>query len=433
MIGEPLTGTGVAAHSGPDTTPPSGHSPEPRDGAAPGSVSGQSAGPLFGPDRRRRGPGRWALAVVIAVFAVGVPLWVDGYWRSTFAFVLIAAIGALGLDVLTGRTGQISLGHAFFLAAGVYVGGYLGSHYHLTAALWIPAAGAAAGLLGAITGPAALRLRGLYLAIVTIGLVYIGYYILETWTSFSGGPGGESLPPVTFGSWNFANGVTVAGRTFTRNECYYYLALFILVLAMLYVRNVGRSNLGRAMVAVRDRELVAAVIGVNVSRTKIRAFVISSVLAGIAGSLYGSFLSFAVPADWGLLLSIQYVVMIVVGGMASLWGPLLGALFVVGLPALLQNASTTLTFLSNNGAISPGNASQIVFGVFLVVFLLVEPDGVVGLVRRISRAVGRRSGSPVPSAGDRVAPAGGSASEEGGGRRGGPSAETADRDQSNNP
>ncbi len=196
---------------------------------------------------------------------------------------------------------------------------------------------------------------------------------------------------MTFGSWNFANGVTVAGHTFTKNECYYYLALVLLALAMLYVRNVGRSNLGRSMVAVRDRELAAAVIGVNVARTKMRAFVISSVLAGVAGALYGSFLSFAVTGDWGLLLSIQYVVMIVVGGMASLWGPLLGALFVVGLPALLQNVSTTLTFLSNNGPISPGNASEIVFGVFLVLFLLLEPGGVVGVVRRISRGLARRS------------------------------------------
>lgn len=351
-----------------------------------------------GPGARGAAPGRmpWggrlAVGALLAVVALGIPFWVDGYWRSTFAFVVIAAIGALGLDVLTGWTGQISLGHAFFLAVGAYVGGYLGTHEGLTAALWIPAAGAAAGVLGAIAGPAALRLRGLYLAIVTIGLVYIGYYILQTWTAFSGGPGGEALPAVTFGSWDFAAGVTIAGHTFTRDECYYYLALLLLALAMLYVRNVTRSTLGRSMVAVRDRELAAAVLGMNVARTKIRAFVISSVLAGIAGALYGSFLSFAVPGDWGLVLSIEYVVMIVVGGMASLWGPLLGALFVVGLPALLQNVSTTLTFLSNSGSgngLSPADAAEIVYGVFLVVFLLVEPGGVVGIARRIGRGLSR--------------------------------------------
>jgi branched-chain amino acid transport system permease protein len=395
------TGTGIPAEVGP--TAGSLGAP----GVASGTVAEEPAagerGGLPGTPapRRMRWGTRTAVGVGIAVVALGIPFWVDGYWRSTFAFVAIAAIGALGLDVLTGWTGQISLGHAFFLAAGAYVGGYLGTHEGLTAALWIPAAGAAAGVLGAIAGPAALRLRGLYLAIVTIGLVYIGYYVLQTWTAFSGGPGGEALPAVTFGSWNFGAGVTVGGHTFTRDECYYYLALLLLVLAMLYVRNVTRSTLGRSMVAVRDRELAAAVLGVNVARTKIRAFVISSVLAGIAGALYGSFLSFAVPADWGLVLSIEYVVMIVVGGMASLWGPVLGALFVVGLPALLQNASTTLTFLSNsNGGngLSPADAAEIVYGVFLVVFLLIEPGGVVGIGRRIGRGasrLGNRIGRPV--------------------------------------
>ena len=415
---EPTVAPPTAAGGGPRHAPraaaeaPDMAAAEAPDMAAAGMARGDAAGAgaragllAGGPTaaRSRPWPRRLAAGIVLAVVAIGLPFWLDGYWQTTLAFVVIAAIGALGLDVLTGWTGQISLGHAFFLAAGAYVGGYLGANHHLTAALWIPAAGAVAGLLGAVTGPAALRLRGLYLAIVTIGLVYIGYYILETWTAFSGGPGGRALPPVTFGSVNFANGVTIAGTTFNRAQCYYFLALFLLVLAMLYVRNLGRSNLGRSMVAVRDRELAAAVLGTNVARTKIRAFVISSILAGIAGALYGSFLSFAVPADWGLVLSIQYVVMIVVGGMASLWGPLLGAIFVIGLPALLQNVSTTLTFLSNGGSggvISPADASEIVYGVFLIVFLLVEPGGVVGVIRRISRALGCRTAgmAAVPAA-----------------------------------
>jgi branched-chain amino acid transport system permease protein len=353
-------------------------------GAGPGDPA-TATGPR--PSRARRmapAVARWA---VIAVVALGVPFWVDEFWLSTFAFVLIAAVGAVGLDVLTGRTGQISLGHAFFLAAGAYVGGYLGGNEHLTAALWIPAAGVVAGVLGALTGPAALRLRGLYLAIVTIGLVYIGQYIVYTWSAFSGGPGGRSIPDPTFGSLNFTNGFSFAGFTIDRNGCYYYLALLILALAMVFVHNVGRANLGRGMVAVRDRELAAAVLGVDVARTKVRAFVISAVLAGMAGALYGAFVGFVVPQTWSLVLSIQYVVMIVVGGMASTWGPLLGAFFVIGLPALLQQVSSSLPFIANgtnNGVISPSDASDIVFGVLLVVFLLLEPRGVVGLARRLA-------------------------------------------------
>ena len=331
------------------------------------------------------------LAAIVAI-GLTIPLWVGDYWLNTLAFVLIAAVGALGLDVLTGRTGQISLGHAFFLAAGAYVGGYLGGNHHLSAAIAIPAAGVAAGLLGLVTGPAALRLRGLYLGIITIGLVYIGQYVLQTWTAFSGGPGGRALPDPKFASLHFASGFSLGTHLFDRNACYYYLAFLLLALGMLYVHNLGRSKVGRDMTAVRDRELAAAVLGVNVARTKVRAFVISSALAGVAGALYGSFLGFVVPQEWGLVLSIQYVIMIVVGGMASLWGPLLGSLAVIGLPALLQKVSSSLTFLSNGnnkGVITPTDASDIAFGLLLIVFLVLEPQGVMGLVRRISRARAR--------------------------------------------
>ena len=331
------------------------------------------------------------LAVIVAV-GLSLPFWAGDYWLSTSGFVLIAAIGALGLDVLTGRTGQISLGHAFFLAAGAYVGGYLGGNEHLTAAVSIPLAGVAAGVLGALTGPAALRLRGLYLGIVTIGLVYIGQYVVQTWTAFSGGSGGRSLPDPKFGSLNFANGFSIGSHLFDRNACYYYLAFLLLVLSMLYVHNVGRSKIGRDMTAVRDRELAAAVLGVNVNRTKVRAFVISSALAGISGALYGSFIGFVNPQTWSLVLSIEYVIMIVVGGMASTWGPLLGAVFVIGLPSLLQRVSSSLPFLSNGnnqGVISPTDAADITFGVLLIVFLLLEPGGVMGLVRRVGIASSR--------------------------------------------
>ena len=352
------------------------------------------AGGLGGAGTRALTPrqARAARLGVIVVVGLTLPFWAGDYWLSTFGFVLIAAIGALGLDVLTGRTGQISLGHAFFLAAGAYVGGYLGGNEHLTAALSIPLAGVAAGLLGLLTGPAALRLRGLYLGIVTIGLVYIGQYVVQTWTAFSGGSGGRSLPDPKFGSLNFANGFHIGGHLFDRNACYYYLAFLLLFLSMLYVHNIGGSRLGRDMTAVRDRELAAAVLGVNVARTKMRAFVISSALAGISGALYGSFIGFVNPQTWSLVLSIQYVIMIVVGGMGSLWGPLLGSVFVIGLPSLLQRVSGSLPFLSNGnnqGVISPTDAADIAFGVLLIVFLLLEPRGVMGLVHRISSAARR--------------------------------------------
>jgi branched-chain amino acid transport system permease protein len=203
----------------------------------------------------------------IAVIGVLLPFMVNGYWLSTAVFVLIAAIGALGLDVLTGRTGQISLGHAFFLGVGAYTGGVLGGRYGLSAALWIPAAAIVAGILGGLVGPTALRLRGLYLAIVTIGLIFIGQHVFVNWSYLSGGPGGEALPVPKLAGLNFGNGTHLGGLFLNRDGLYYYLALVLLAASMAYVYNLGRSRQGRSMNAVRDRELAAAVLGVDVART----------------------------------------------------------------------------------------------------------------------------------------------------------------------
>jgi branched-chain amino acid transport system permease protein len=324
----------------------------------------------------------------IVVLGVLLPFMVNGYWLSTAVFVLIAAIGALGLDLLTGRTGQISLGHAFFLGVGAYTGGVLGGRYGLPAMVWIPAAAVVAGLLGGLVGPTALRLRGLYLAIVTIGLIFIGQHVFVNVSWISGGPGGEALPVPQLGGMNFANGSHVGGLFINRDGLYYYLAFALLALSMVFVDNLGRSRPGRSMYAVRDRELAAAVLGVDVAHTKVMAFVLSSMLAGLSGALYGSYLGFVVPTQWNLTLSIEYVVMIVVGGMATVWGPVLGAGLVIGLPALLQNVSGALPFLdtgsNSHGILTVSDASAIVYGVFLIAFLLVEPRGIIGVGRRLS-------------------------------------------------
>jgi branched-chain amino acid transport system permease protein len=322
-------------------------------------------------------------ALVLLVLALALPFTtLMANNMSLYANVMIAAIGALGLEILTGRTGQVSLGHAFFLGIGAYTAGYIGGNHGITAALWLPAAAIVAGVVGGLVGPTALRLRGLYLAIVTIGLVFIGQHIFTNWSALTGGPGGRAIPDVKLGSLDFGKGETIAGLAFTRDRLYYYLALIILVLGMLYVRNLDRSRAGRGMSAVREREVAAAVLGVNVASTKVMAFVISSMFAGVSGALYGAHLSFVEPNSWGLALSVNYVVMIVVGGMASLYGPVVGALFVIGLPTLLQNHASSLPFISS-GDISPADAAQIAFGVLLIVFLLVEPRGVVGLGARI--------------------------------------------------
>jgi branched-chain amino acid transport system permease protein len=341
-----------------------------------------------GSDRLVR-PAGW---IALAAFSVVLPFLLGAGALSTAVFVLIAAIGAVGLNTLTGYAGQISLGHAFFLAMGAYTGAVLGGDHHLTAAIWLPAAGIVAALCGAIVGPTALRLRGLYLAIVTLGLVYIGQYIFLNATGITGGPGGRAFPAVSFGSGlNFAPGhqLGIAGLTLDNNGLYYFLALIILWLAVGFTYNLQRTRVGRAFQAVRERELAASVMGVDLARTKVSAFVISSFLAGISGALFASYLSFVVPSQWDLLLSIQYVAAIIVGGMGTVLGPVLGSIVVFALPDLISHLSFVST--TGSGGITPGDLSSIVYGVLIIVFLVAEPRGIVGLGDRIASLLrGRR-------------------------------------------
>jgi branched-chain amino acid transport system permease protein len=319
----------------------------------------------------------------VAVLAILLPFAMDAFQLSPAVFVLIAAIGALGLGVLTGYAGQISLGHAFFLAIGAYTAAVLGGNDHLTAAIWLPAAGLVAALCGALVGPTALRLRGLYLAIVTIGLVFIGQNVFSNVAAISGGPGGRSFPAVAFGSFNLDVGqqLTIGGLVIDHNGLYYYLALLILALAMVFVWNLSRSRPGRAMQAVREREIAASVMGVNLARTKVSAFAISSFLAGISGALYASFLSFVTPDQWSLLLSVQYVAAIIVGGIGTVWGPVLGAIVIFALPSVLQS----LVPQTSAGGLRIDDITSIVYGLLIIAFFVFEPGGVVGLAGRLLR------------------------------------------------
>src|SRR5439155_6433982 len=173
-----------------------------------------------------------------------------------------------------------------------------------------------------------LRLRGLYLAIVTLALIFIGQHLFINIAGLTGGPEGRSFPAVQFGSFDLSPGkqLSFGGIVIDHDGLYYYLALVILLAAMWFVSNVVASRSGRAMRSVRDRELVAAVLGVDLARTKLSAFIISSFLGGVSGALFASYLTFAQPGQWSLLLAIQFVAAIIVGGMGTTWGPLVGSI-----------------------------------------------------------------------------------------------------------
>jgi branched-chain amino acid transport system permease protein len=321
----------------------------------------------------------------VAVFAVVLPFALSAAQLSTATFVVIAAIGATGLNIVTGYAGQISLGHAAFLGVGAYTGAVLGADHGVSAFIWIPAAGVVAALLGAVVGPVALRLRGLYLAIVTLGLVFIAQHVFFNTAGLTGGPQGRAFPAVQLGSFDFSPGqvLDLGGVTIDSSGLYYFLGLILLAAATAFAWNLRRTRAGRAMVALREREAAAAVMGIDVGRLKVTAFVVSSAMAGVSGALYGSYLSFAQPGQWSLLMSIQFIAAIIVGGLGTTAGPVLGCAVVFALPSLLKE----LPFLpeAGSGGISAGDLTSITYGLLIVAFLSLQPRGLVGIAQGLRR------------------------------------------------
>jgi len=302
----------------------------------------------------------------------------------------VAAIGAIGLNLVTGYAGQVSLGHAFFLAIGAYTaaaisgdpGGRVVGFGVANLLVWLPAAGLVAGLAGVAVAPLATRLRGLYLAIVTLGLVFIGGYVFETWSGLTGGPG-VGRPAATPALFGYRLDVDDAFAT--RDQKLYLLMLVLVVLFAVAAANVARSKVGRAFTAIRDRDIAAGVIGVNVARYKTIAFAVSSCYAGCAGALLYTLSGFFDPGSFNLLLSVQYIAMVLIGGAGTISGSILGAFFITLLPRITREAPALLPFISASPTDTPNSyqLETVLYGVLIIVFLIFEPRGLFGIWTRI--------------------------------------------------
>ncbi len=333
-----------------------------------------------------RGPTAHLGSALVALLAIAFPFVAGSTWQPLGVFAMIAAIGAVGLQLLTGVAGQISLAHAAFLGVGAYTASWLGADQGLPVFIWLPAAGIAAALIGGIVGPIATRLRGLYLAVVTLALSFILNYVFEVWDGLSGGSGGRSAMPLSVNGTNLLDGVVVFGFHLNANQAYWFVVLAVLVVMGYGARNIQRTRIGRAFLSVRERDLAASVAGVPVTATKTAAFVVSSFYAGVAGALLAAYQSYVLPSQWGLALSIQYIAMVVIGGLGSVAGAVIGAAFVTGLPEVVRSLTGVLPFIeentSPNGGITVELVSQLLYGAVIVVILVYEPRGVMGVWRR---------------------------------------------------
>ncbi|KOV72158.1 branched-chain amino acid ABC transporter permease [Streptomyces sp. AS58] len=328
-----------------------------------------------------------------------LPFYLDAFWLRIGLFAMAAAIGAVGLNLLAGTAGQLSLGHAFFLAVGAYGYAWLAGEPGpgLPSALALVLAVLLAGVAGGLFSPVAGRVRGIYLGVATLALVFLGHHVLLTADSVTGGFNGRSVPPLSLGGFGFTDGdpeVVLLGVPFGAEERLWYLGLALFALTWFTARGILRGRPGRALVALRDSETAAAVMGVDVARYRSAAFVVSSMYAGLAGALLALGFRRIVPDYFGLALSVDYLAMIVIGGLGSVAGATAGAVFVTALPLLMTRYADHLPLVaapgSAEGSVGPTEAARYLYGAAIVLVLLYAPDGLHGLTSRVRARLGRR-------------------------------------------
>ena len=350
----------------------------------------------------------------------------DGDYLRPVSTTLVYIIAALGLNLLLGVAGQVSLGHAFFMGSGAYAAAFLGGQatstvygHGLPIWIWLPGAGVTAALIGILMAPVAVRLRGLYLAIVTLGLVFIGIHLgnMDWGRKFAGDPGlGRDFPPLEFALWKGQEPLVTAAQDgrwlwfdVTDSQKTYLVLLGLTLVMLLLAKNLVRSRTGRALQAIRDRDVAAEVMGIPEFKYKLMAFAISSFFAGVGGALFASLVGKLPAAQWNLFLSVEFVAILLIGGVGTISGTVLGALFVVLGPRLIEEvtrwldrqtgAGGPLSLVadailtdgpSDFGAVSTATQSPgwpmnvfdwnvVIYGLLIIVFLIFEPLGLYGI------------------------------------------------------
>jgi branched-chain amino acid transport system permease protein len=303
------------------------------------------------------------LALLLCVLAA-VPVWATAFWLDVLLRVLIAVIAAAGLNILTGFTGQISLGNAAFLAVGAYTTAFLAGRLGLPFPLVVPAAGLVTALVGMIFGVPSLRLKGLYLAVATLAAHFVVEFTAVHWETVTGGVNGISVPAAKLG-----------GLELDSDRRLYALVLPVAAFLLLFAKNLFRTKVGKAFVAIRDQDISAEVMGVNVFKHKLLSFGVSSFYVGVAGSLLAYQARIISPENFPITVAIDQLGMIIIGGLGSILGAILGAVFITLLPEVLRLGVGALSdqFPGLVGLFAPLRTG--LFGLAIVLFLLFEPDG----------------------------------------------------------
>jgi branched-chain amino acid transport system permease protein len=318
---------------------------------------------------------RWTVAGLAVLFVV-LPLSLSEYYLSILNLILIAVVGALGLNILVGYTGQISVGHGALMSVGAYTAANLITRLQAPFWLAVPAGGVMAAAIGAVIGVPSLRIKGLYLAIATLA----GQLIIE-WTI-------NHVPWISGGiqaSIEVPRPSVLGTQLKTQTQLYFFL-LFFAALAIVGMMNLARSRIGRAFIAIRDQDVAAEIIGIDIFRYKLLSFAVSSFYAGVTGVLYTYYLGVANYEQFQINVSIDYLAMIIIGGLGSVLGSIFGAIFVTMLPIatrwMLESLGGLIFSPSELANIIP-NLRLVIFGALIIIFLALEPEGLNRLWRNV--------------------------------------------------
>lgn len=334
---------------------------------------------MTGPDARSSAGTFIRYGVLLAILVV-LPFVAPGYWIYFAGLLGINIVATHGLNIMMGFTGLLSLGHAAFVGVGAYTVAILQTYFGLPMWVAIPAAGVSAAVIGVAFGLPSLRIRGLYLVIATLAAQFILTFVFVHWQSVTNGDVGLPVAPASVFGFLLNNEVRV-----------YYLILLFVVASTWFARNVISSRVGRAFIAIRERDLTAQVLGVEIVRYKLLAFALGSFYAGIAGALLAYFNRFVNPEQFGLLLSVFFLSAVIVGGMGSILGTILGAAFMTLLPEVLRQVSLLIgtSFGFDLGTLLTP-LRETIFGLLMVGFLLLEPRGLAQLWKRARRKFTRQ-------------------------------------------
>ncbi len=310
----------------------------------------------------------WVLLLGFLVLLFAMPLYFGNYWLSVFNLIGYTLIAAIGLNILVGYCGQLSIGHAGFIAVGAYTAAILTNRLELPFIVGIIGAGLVSGFIGLIFGLPSVRVKGFYLAITTIAAQFIIIWVINHW-EYTGGFLGITVP--------YASTEPFGNFVFRSESSQFYLIITIAILCVFFAKNLARTKVGRAFIAIRDNDLAAEVMGVNLLYYKLLAFFIGCFFAGIAGGLMAQYSGSFNTDSFSFTESILYVGMIIIGGLGTSIGPIFGVVFIRILQQLLT--MELVPFLESSITILPaGYASGLtpmLFGLVIVLFLILEPRG----------------------------------------------------------